>query len=247
MDRQNRQGGQQRTTLLQAITYWKQSLDSPVMAYIPVVECGLTPEDLEATRERQQRLRQEFDWCVTASHETLKRLEAEGADMVSVLYLLWRYGQLRSTEPPRPRSLTFRSGDFHPPAPVTGEVTLDDADALARTGRLTARKTFRAAPIPRRRRGAVQARALTPGPAETPVSFGMALLARELRRTTRRAHYREIAQLFRVWAPEIRGASYLTEQHVRARVSRVKREQGPELARLSAWFDGFQKALAYDF
>ncbi len=216
----------------QAVTCWRRHM-SPIKCVV-VLEDGIPPEQLEKVKTQAEKVRADvegkqaadlkrFDACVSETHSILLRLAETGADIPYVLWILIRLEHMKGAELPKPRTLTFEKKDFS---------ASEDEGAFT----LTATKRLRAPFVRKRRRG----------PPETPLSFQMALLARNLRRTTGKPHWKEIAGLIRVWAPWARGERYLRAEHVRRRAQRVRREHPREFFRQARYADGYRKALHYE-
>lgn len=170
-------------------------------------------------KARQERV-ERYDEAVRRTRPVLVRLTEHGADPLFILSVLVLFDR-RSTEPPRPRKVSFR---LHAPSEAghIGDVVV----SLRPKGKWLPGEAGR----PRKR-----------GPAEAPATTGMALLAQHLRRATGRPQFGRIADLARVWWPDIRGAGpdirgggYLTDRHVRRRVDRIKNSE-PFRAELRAF------------
>lgn len=178
---------------------------------------GLTPTEIDLLTRRHAEQMNELEQRLTETRATLLDLTMAGADPVRVLSIVVRYGPQKGTAVPPIQDIQAADWEMRfphrkgkPPAAALAEWAKGVPIPIqyAGHGHLPA--------LPRGRR--------PPGPAEMPVSVAMALLWRHLETTTDRPHREDIAKLFRVWAPWIRGVGYLNGKLVSRRVHRVNRE-----------------------
>lgn len=174
----------------------------------------------------QAQVFRHYDEAIGASRKVLESLAQAGGDALYILSVLLGYTR-KGTKFPEPFSIGFRRR-FAP----------SDLDWASRPLHVFWTEHKEASPPASRRQK---------GPAEMAPSAGMALLDRHLRRTTGRHHLKEIAALFRVWVPWLRGAGYLTGKHVYQRVRRVKKDHGRKFRLLARTEDVHLRALENDF
>lgn len=191
---------------------------APAVYVLPTPLTDSERKELSARQEQQLR---EFDDSVADTRLTLVKLAEEGADPLFILSVLVRYMPTKGTEIPQDEPIVLQSSEFgvrvlgNRPSNPLAQLTHWDAGRADKIPlRLEAGKTRPANPHGRRK----------PGPAEAAPSIGMALLAQPPRIAGRRAHIgsSDIADLVRVWAPWIRGDTYLTGKHVYNRIRRIK-------------------------
>lgn len=199
----------------------------------------LTAREAEELSAHQAASLEEFERCLARTSDVLLKLTERGADPVYVLSVLIRYATRRGAEFPEGEQRRFPSADFvtvvpharHKP-PLAWTVSQKGALPLS----LQAWQVVQP-PVRRRRK---------PGPAETGLDAGMALLARHFEKVTERKHAAEIAALFEVWGAAVLRAP-LTRILVYRRITRLKQRHGAELRQLvqseAKWIQANSEAL----
>jgi len=175
--------------------------------------------------ERQKACREWFTDSVECSQEALERLAAAGADIVYVLDILINHVR-RGAEVPTPASLKF-SGRLAPTKTAGGAASAEWPPGAADEGVVisapVAHGRIRTRPPARRKTG----------PAETEITYAMALLAHHLRQTAGSPHWTDLAELFTWWALRIRREGRISGRHVKRRVLKIRtRDPFRRLARL---------------
>jgi hypothetical protein len=168
-------------------------------------------------KHREAQL-ERFEHAVEQSRDVLERLADAGADIVDVVDILIRYVR-RSPNVPAPWQLKFRGAVAAPESSANAHgqrnTTADAPNEIADAG---------PAIVGMRGRGRIARRPPTKrktGPAETEITYAMALITQHLRRVTGRPHWRDQAELFNWWALDLTRPLELTAKHVRQRVLRV--------------------------
>lgn len=191
-----------------------------------ILPSPLTDSERTELSARQERQLQYFNESVTKTRLTLVSLAESGANPLFVLSVLVRYMPMKGTEVPKDESVVLQSSEFgvrvlgHQSSNPLAQLADWDAGRIKKIPlRLEAGTTRPAQPHRHRK----------PGPAEAGPSIGMALLAEP---PGRRAHIgsSDIADLVRVWAPWIRGDTYLTGKHVYNRIRRIRASKDFRLA-----------------
>ncbi len=167
-----------------------------------------------------------YDDYARESLALLRGLEQAGGDPRYILSVLLRYCAPQSDLPSSTTvRIRFPRGwpGMTTPIPRGRDPFVENTAAVrTRVARLTltGKQEVPLSPASRKR----------PGRAETAVSFGMALLARHLRKTTRppRPHLNEIGVLYKIWAAwsssrlQAEQDSYRTRRNVSRRIRRIK-------------------------
>ncbi len=196
---------------------------------IYILPSPLTDSERTELSARQERQLRDFDESVTKTRLTLVSLAENGADPLFVLSVLVRYMPMKGTEVPKDESVVLQSSEFgvrglgHQSSNPLAQLADWDAGRINKIPlRLEAGTTRPAQPHRHRK----------PGPAEAGPSIGMALLAEAPATAGRRAHVgsSDIADLVRVWAPWIRGDTYLTGKHAYNRIRRIRASRDFRLA-----------------
>ncbi len=201
-----------------------------------IVSQPLSRAELEQLHARQAARVASYEAEVQQCYAVLLHLTEAGGDPLYILSVLLRFARQTGTSVPAKGIVTVGAPEFeHVMAHRPGEHPLAwiRSRRAGIPGRLQARKRVEVAAPTRRRTG----------PAEMGPTAAMALLAGHLRATSGRPHWFNIADLFNVFAPQLRHAGVLTREHVRRRVSRVHTQQAGAWTRLAHAEDAFREAL----
>jgi hypothetical protein len=212
--------------------------DPRVVGLVPVtfiLADPLTSAEQAQLSARQAHRLAAFDARVHASYATLQRLTVAGADSAAVLSVLVRFAEKTGGAFPTKPGVSLQSADFeqvmtHGPGAHPLAWRTSESPVLA--SRLEAHRRVTVLPGPARR-----------GPAEMTPTVAMALLARHFRQTTGEPHWFDIADLFNIFAPQLRSAGHLTREQVRRRVGRIHTAHREDFERFARAEDQFHQAL----
>jgi hypothetical protein len=213
-------------------------LQVAIFAHTPAWQSEFAPA---YAKHREAQL-ERFEHAVKQSRDGLEHLADAGADIVEVLDILIRYVR-RSSNVPAPWRLKFRGAVAapEPSANAHGQrnTTSDAPNEIADAG---------PAIVGMRGRGRIARRPPTKrksGPAETEITYAMALITQHLRRVAGRPHWRDLAELFNWWALDLARPLDLTGKHVKQRVLRVRNTR--EFRHLSPFEAQRRRAISFAF
>ncbi len=209
-----------------------------VVGVIPVtfiLADPLTPAEQAQLSVRHAQRLAAFEARVRDGYPTLLRLTATGGNPGYMLSILVRFAEKRGGAFPTKPTVRFQGPDFEQVmthGPGDHPLAWRRSRSLAIASRLEARTRLTPTSAPPRR-----------GPAEMTPTVAMALLARHLRQTTNQPHWFDIADLFNVFAPQLRSAGQLTREQVRRRVGRIRANHLADFERFARDEDRFYQGL----
>jgi hypothetical protein len=209
-----------------------------VLGLIPVtfiLADPLTPAEQARLSARHAQRVAAFEQRVRDGYPTLLRLTAAGGDPGYMLSILVRLAEKRGGAFPTKPMVRFQGPDFEQVithGPGEHPLAWRRSRSPVMASRLEARTRLTPTSAPPRR-----------GPAEMTPTVAMALLARHLEPTTNRPHWFDIADLFNVFAPQLRSAGQLTREQVRRRVGRIHAHHPVDFERFAQDEDRFHQGL----